>query len=80
MSAQGNERKDFLSEIEMMKKVAEGQNAHVVGLLGCVTIQEPLCLITEFVKYGDLLSYLRSNRKKESVMSLYYVIEFRSYL
>ena len=41
----------------MMKKVAEGQNPHVVGLLGCVTIQEPLCLITEFVKYGDLLSY-----------------------
>ena len=64
MSAKGNERQDFLSEIEMMKKVAEGQNAHVVGLLGCVTIQEPLCLITEFVKYGDLLSYLRTNRRK----------------
>ena len=63
MSAKGNERKDFLSEIEMMKKVAEGQNPHVVGLLGCVTIQEPLCLITEFVKYGDLLSYLRTNRR-----------------
>ena len=63
MSAKGNERKDFLSEIEMMKKVAEGQNPHVVGLLGCVTIQEPLCLITEFVKYGDLLSYLRMNRR-----------------
>ena len=62
-SAKGNERQDFLSEIEMMKKVAEGQNPHVVCLLGCVTIQEPLCLITEFVKYGDLLSYLRTNRK-----------------
>ena len=64
MSAKGNERQDFLSEIEMMKKVAEGQNPHVVGLLGCVTIQEPLCLITEFVKFGDLLSYLRTNRRK----------------
>ena len=64
VSAKGNERQDFLSEIEMMKKVAEGQNPHVVGLLGCVTIQEPLCLITEFVKYGDLLSYLRTNRRK----------------
>ena len=63
VSAKGNERKDFLSEIEMMKKVAEGQNPHVVGLLGCVTIQEPLCLITEFVKFGDLLSYLRMNRR-----------------
>ena len=62
-SAKGNERQDFLSEIEMMKKVAEGQSPHVVCLLGCVTIQEPLCLITEFVKYGDLLSYLRTNRR-----------------
>ena len=62
-SAKGNERQDFLSEIEMMKKIAEGQNTHVVGLLGCVTIQEPLCLITEFIKYGDLLSYLRTNRR-----------------
>ena len=63
VSAKGGERQDFLSEIEMMKKVAEGQNPHVVGLLGCVTIQEPLCLITEFIKYGDLLSYLKTNRQ-----------------
>jgi hypothetical protein len=47
----------------MMKKVSEGQNRHVVGMLGCVTLQEPLCLVIEFVKYGDLLSYLRSSRK-----------------
>ena len=62
-SATGNERTDFLSEIEMMKKIAEGNNPHVVNMMGCVTIQEPLCLITEFVKYGDLQSYLRTNRK-----------------
>jgi hypothetical protein len=47
----------------MMKKVSEGHSPHVVGMLGCVTLQEPLCLVTEFVKYGDLLSYLRTNRK-----------------
>ena len=46
-----------------MKKVSEGNSSHVVGMLGCVTVQEPLCLVIEFVKYGDLLSYLRSNRK-----------------
>ena len=63
MSAKGNERQDFLSEIEMMKKVAEGQNPHVVSLVGCVTIQEPLCIITEFIRYGDLLSYLKTNRR-----------------
>ena len=63
VSAKGNERQDFLSEIEMMKKVAEGLNPHVVSLVGCVTIQEPLCLITEFIRYGDLLSYLKTNRR-----------------
>ena len=46
-----------------MKKIAEGKNPHVVNMIGCVTIQEPLCLITEFVKHGNLLSYLRSVRK-----------------
>jgi len=61
-TAKGSERHDFLSEIEMMKKVSEGQNSHVVSMLGCVTTQEPLCLLTEFVQYGDLLSYMRSCR------------------
>ena len=76
VSAKGNERKDFLSEIEMMKKVAEGQNPHVVGLLGCVTIQEPLCLITEFVKFGDLLSYLRMNRRMVITLKPHKMIHF----
>lgn len=47
-----------------MKKIAEGKNTHVVNMLGAVTIQEPLCIITEFVEYGDLLNYLRANRKQ----------------
>lgn len=63
-SATGSERSDFLKEIDTVKKVAEGHNPHVVGLVGCVTAKEPLCLITEFVAYGDLLSYLRISRKQ----------------
>ena len=46
-----------------MKKVAQGNNPHVITFIGCATLQEPLCLITEFVKYGDLLSYLETMRK-----------------
>ena len=84
VSARGNERQDFLKEIETMKKVAESRNPHVVGLLGCVTIQEPLCLITEFVKYGDLLSYLRTNRRmvyknevpRNIIIALFIVVQF----
>ena len=49
-----------------MKKIAEGNNPHVVNMMGCVTIQEPLVLITEFVEYGDLHSYLTSCRKQVS--------------
>lgn len=62
-TASGSEKNDFLQEIETMKCVAKGNNPHVVNMIGCVTIQEPLCLITEFVKHGDLLSYLQSIRK-----------------
>ena len=46
-----------------MKRVTKGNNPHVVNMVGCVTIQEPLCLITEFIKYGDLSAYLKSIRK-----------------
>ncbi len=62
-TATGSERMDFLNEIETMKKVAQGNNPHVITFIGCATLQEPLCLITEFVKYGDLLSYLETIRK-----------------
>ena len=69
-TASGKEKADFLSEIDMMKKIAEGYNPHIVNMVGCVTLQEPLCLITEFVPYGDLLSFLRSNRKKVRTLVL----------
>ena len=49
-----------------MKKIAEGNNPHVVNMMGCVTIQEPIVLMTEFVKYGDLHSYLTYCRKQVS--------------
>ena len=50
-----------------MKRVAEGSNPHVVNMVGCVTLQEPICLVTEFVKFGDLLSYLTTIRRLVSV-------------
>ena len=53
-----------------MKKIAKGNNPHVVNMLGAVTIQEPLCIITEFVEYGDLLKYLRASRKQVGSMGV----------
>lgn len=67
---------DFLQEIDTMKTVSKGNNPHVVNLVGCVTIQEPLCLITEFVKHGDLLSYLQSIRKMVSHINLISICVF----
>ena len=47
----------------MMKKVSANHCPNIVVMLGCVMTREPLCLVTEFIKHGDLLSYLRAIRK-----------------
>ena len=47
-----------------MKKIAEGNNPHVVNMIGAVTLQEPMLLVLEFMKYGDLLNYLRACKKQ----------------
>jgi hypothetical protein len=62
-NAPSDTKQSFLNEIKMMKSVASGTNIHVVKMVGCVTIQEPLALILEFIPYGNLLDYLRTNRK-----------------
>ena len=54
----------------MMKKVAKGNNTHVVGLIGCVTVEEPLCLVTEYLEYGDLQSYLHTIKKEVRILTL----------
>ena len=64
----------------MMKKVSEGQNPHVVSMVGCVTVQEPLSLISEFVPFGNLLQYLRTNQKMVSCNHLHYTISQASYI
>ena len=55
-----------MKEIEMMKQVSDTDDElslFVVNMLGCCTMEEPLLLVLEFVKYGDLLEYLRANKK-----------------
>uniref|UniRef100_A0A183J977 Protein kinase domain-containing protein n=1 Tax=Soboliphyme baturini TaxID=241478 RepID=A0A183J977_9BILA len=47
-----------------------GQHERLVNILGCITVDEPLCLIVEFCPDGDLLHYLRDRRK--------YMIEVQS--
>lgn len=52
--------KDLLSELKVMRELSP--HKHVVQLLACITKSEPLCVITEFATYGDLLGFLRKKR------------------
>ncbi|XP_022918560.1 tyrosine-protein kinase receptor torso-like isoform X2 [Onthophagus taurus] len=56
------EMEDFLSEIDIMKKI--GRHRNIVTMLKCCTLQEPYRMIMEYVPYGDLKHYLMSMRDK----------------
>ncbi len=66
-NASNQEKNDFLKEIELMKVIANGNNPHVVNMIGAVTRQEPMCVVTEFLAHGDLLSYLKDARKNVKI-------------
>nr|WEL12714.1 fibroblast growth factor receptor 1 [Halisarca dujardinii] len=55
---------DFLREIAIMKKISANRSPFIVNLIGCCTLQEPFCLILEYVAHGDLLTYLRTMRRR----------------
>jgi len=40
-----------------------GFHERLVNMLGCITADEPLCLIVEYCSDGDLLHFLRERRK-----------------
>ena len=66
-TADGKEKADFLKEIDTMIKVSETDSElkkFVVNTLGCCRLYEPILLVVEFVAYGDLLRYLRAEKKK----------------
>ena len=56
----------------MMKQVfstADELSQFVVNMLGCVTQVEPLMLVVEFVRHGNLLNFLRNLRKRIEVIT-----------
>ncbi|CAH3161370.1 unnamed protein product [Pocillopora meandrina] len=59
-NASESERKNLLSELELMKQLKP--HPYVIKLLGCVTKSEPLFVLIEYVPFGDLLGYLRKSR------------------
>ncbi|XP_072166835.1 uncharacterized protein [Diadema setosum] len=49
-------KEDFLNEIRLM--IDLGPHPNILPILGCCTTEEPYYLITEYMKYGDLLHFL----------------------
>ncbi|GMR51205.1 hypothetical protein PMAYCL1PPCAC_21400, partial [Pristionchus mayeri] len=49
--------RDFRSEIDIMQIV--GYHERLVNLLACVTLSEPIIIITEYCSNGDLLTFMR---------------------
>lgn len=49
-------KEDFLDEIKLIIEI--GTHPNILPVLGCCTVDEPYYLITEYMKYGDLLHFL----------------------
>ncbi|CAH3180398.1 unnamed protein product [Porites lobata] len=58
--APDSDRKDLMSELELMKKLKP--HPYVIKLMGCVTETDPLLVLIEYIPYGDLLGFLRKSR------------------
>ncbi|XP_038071438.1 muscle, skeletal receptor tyrosine-protein kinase-like [Patiria miniata] len=65
-------KEDFLDEIKLIIEI--GTHPNILSVLGCCTVDEPYYLITEFMKYGDLLHFLwkcrEENRPDDDVIYL----------
>ena len=66
-SSRDYERKLFMDEIKVMKRVSDGGNPHVLKMLGCVTTTNPMMLVLQFVPHGSLKNYLRAMRTGDDV-------------
>ena len=56
-----------MDEINVMKRVSDGNNPHVLKMLGCVTTTNPMMLVLQFVPHGNLKDYLRAMKTMEDV-------------
>lgn len=50
------EVKDFVAEAQVMKKI---QHPNLLQLYAVCTLEEPIYIVTELMKHGSLLEYLR---------------------
>ena len=58
-------KENFLDEIQLIIEI--GSHPNILPIFGCITSSEPYYLITEFMKYGDLLNFLRKCKQVWSI-------------
>ena len=63
-----------MDEINVMKRVSDGNNPHVLKMLGCITTTNPMMLILQFVPHGNLKNYLRAMKAADDVRDVIIVV------
>ncbi len=58
-------RADFHKEIKIMSRL---KDANIVRVMGVCTRDEPLCVIVEYMKFGDLNQFLQQHLPLEGSM------------
>lgn len=59
--------KDFLTEAQIMKKLRHNK---LIQLYAVCTVEEPIYIITELMKFGSLLEYLQGMFESKYILSL----------
>jgi len=55
-------RIDFHKEVKIMARL---KDPNIVRVLGICTLEEPPCVIVEYMRYGDLNQYLQQHVPEE---------------
>ena len=64
------ERRLFLDEIKVMKKMSDSENPHILQMIDSVTNTLPPMILLEFVPHGNLKDYLRKLKIVTNVRSV----------
>ena len=77
-NAEELDKNDFLAEIQVMQQFEPHKN--VVSLLGICTVSEPICIVVEYMKDGNLRDFLRLARptldRPEMILSASQLLNF----
>ncbi len=64
VTANYKDRQSFLAHIHQAKRITRSSHPHLVKMIGCVTVHEPVCLVADLPRNGDLLTLLQTARKQ----------------